>query len=116
MASPRRRTTDVPQPPAKRRRATTPEGREKELISKAIDLVERQIDDGTVSAQVLSHYVKLASIERQEQLEKLRHENKLLAARTEQITASAGTQADAAKALRAFRGYSGEDVDDDLEI
>jgi hypothetical protein len=41
--------------------ATTPTRREQQLIAKAVDLAEQQIEDGTVSAQVLTHYLKMGS-------------------------------------------------------
>ena len=43
-------------PPAK-----TPEARENQLVSLAVDLAERQLLDGTASAQVITHYLKLAT-------------------------------------------------------
>src|SRR5690349_9614853 len=41
--------------------ATTPEARERQLVSKSLDLVEKQIDRGTASSQVLTHFLKLGS-------------------------------------------------------
>ena len=43
------------------RPAITPEERENQLISKAVDLAERQLEDGTATAQVITHYLKLGS-------------------------------------------------------
>ena len=45
--------------PVKRGRpALTPEARENQLISLAIDLAEQQLRDGTASSQVITHYLK----------------------------------------------------------
>lgn len=41
--------------------ATTPSRREQQLIAATVDLAEQQIADGTVSAQVMSHYLKMGS-------------------------------------------------------
>ena len=47
---------------AKRMRpAETPEGRENQLISLAVDLAEKQLMEGTASSQVITHYLKLGS-------------------------------------------------------
>ena len=49
-------------PNAKKNRvATSPEARENQLISLAVDLAEQQLRDGTASSQVISHFLKLAS-------------------------------------------------------
>lgn len=41
--------------------ATTPEGREKQLVNLAVDLAEKQLSDGTASPSIISHYLKLAT-------------------------------------------------------
>ena len=38
------------------RPATTPEDREGQITAMAMDLIERQIRDGTASSQILSHF------------------------------------------------------------
>ena len=43
------------------RPAITPEGREKQLISLAMDLAEQRLLDGTASAQEVTHFLKLGS-------------------------------------------------------
>ena len=45
------------------RPALTPEARENQLISMAVDLAEQQLIDGTASSQVITHYLKLGSIQ-----------------------------------------------------
>ena len=52
----------------RRRPATTPEGRETELASAAYDLAAEQIEMGTASSQVITHFLKAGSMrERLEQ-------------------------------------------------
>ena len=59
--------------PSKPRRppATTPEARENQMVSLAIDLAEKQLAEGTASSQVITHYLKLATSREQLEKEKL---------------------------------------------
>ena len=41
--------------------ALTPEARENQLISLAVNLAEKQLREGTASSQVITHYLKLGS-------------------------------------------------------
>ena len=68
-----------------RRPATTPDGRENQLISLASDLAEKQLVDGTASSQVLTHFLKLASSRERLEQERLQNENLLLSAKVDQI-------------------------------
>ena len=43
------------------RAALTPEARENQMISLAVDLAEKQLMEGTASSQVITHYLKLGS-------------------------------------------------------
>ena len=43
------------------RPALTPEARELQMISLAVDLAEKQLLEGTASSQVITHYLKLGS-------------------------------------------------------
>ena len=73
-------------PESSRRRmrpALTPEARENQLVSLAVDLAEQQLRDGTASSQVITHYLKLGSTKERLEKEKLEEENKLLKAKTE---------------------------------
>lgn len=99
--------------------ATTPEARENQLISLSVDLAEKQLRQGTASAQVISHFLKLGSSrERLEQeliqeriaLDKAKRENMASAARVEELYGAA------IDAMRAYSGQAplpGPDGDDD---
>ena len=50
------------------RPALTPEARENQMISLAVDLAEKQLREGTASSQVITHFLKLGSSK--EKLEK----------------------------------------------
>lgn len=93
----------------KRPPATTPEGREKQLISQAVDLAEKQLQDGTASAQVISHYLKLGSTREQLEQERLERENKLLEAKIEQLASAKRIEELYETALNAMRSYAGLD-------
>lgn len=91
--------------------AIDPEVREKQLIAKAIDLVEERLDNGTASSQEVTHFLRLGSTKNREELEKLRNENKLLAAKTEALKAQQNSNELFAKAMANFARYSGNNVD-----
>ena len=59
------------------RPALTPEARENQLISLAVDLAEKQLQEGTASSQVITHYLKLGSMRERLEREKLEEENKI---------------------------------------
>lgn len=89
---------------------TTPEARENQLIALAADLAERQMRDGTASAQVVTHFLKLgSSTERLEQLKK-KHEVDLLQAKAEAMESAKQVEVLYGKALNAMRRYSGQDA------
>lgn len=67
----------------RRRPATTPEGRENELVAAAIDLAEKQIRSGNASSQVITHFLKLGSTRERLEQQRLEHENELTRVRIE---------------------------------
>ncbi len=97
----------------KRRPATTPEARENQLISSAIDLAERQLQDGTASSQVITHYLKLGSTREKLEQERLEAENAVLKARVESMASGKRIEELYEAALNAMRNYSGQSVDDE---
>ena len=94
-----------------RRRARTPEARENQLISLAVDLAEKQLMEGTASAMVITHYLKLASSKESLERAKLEEEVKLLKAKTETYEANIKNDEKYDKVLRAISIYSGESDD-----
>lgn len=106
MASKR---VNEPKPERTRRPpARTPEDRENQLVSKAVDLAEKQIADGTASSQVVTHFLKLGSTREQLEQERLRRENELLKAKVEQLATAARLEELVGDALKAFRSYAGQ--------
>ena len=97
----------------KRPPATTPEGRENQLISLAVDLAEKQMIDGSASSQVITHYLKLGSTK--DQIEKgiLIEKKKLITAQTEALQSSKRVEELYSNALNAMKSYSGHGESDD---
>lgn len=96
--------------------ATTPEARENQLISLAVDLAETQLSNGTASSQVITHFLKLGSSRDRIERENLKEKNKLLKAQTESIRSEKRVEELYEEALSAMRSYSGQDeVYDDYD-
>lgn len=98
-----------------RRPALTPEARVNQLISDAYDLAEKQIRSGEASSQVITHFLKLGSDQEKNKLEieKLREENKLLIAKTEQLQSQKRMDELYLEAIEAMKSYSGHGDSDD---
>ena len=95
-------------PSRKMRPALTPEARENQLISLAVDLVEQRLIDGTASSQETTHFLKLGSMKNRLEMEKLEEENKLLKAKTESIQSQKRVEELYLEALDAMRNYAGQ--------
>lgn len=96
-----------------RRPATTPEARENQMISSAIDLAEKQLQDGSAAAQVITHYLKLGSTREKLEQERLSSENEVLKARVDAMASSKRIEALYESALDAMRNYSGKKLIDE---
>jgi hypothetical protein len=94
-----------------RRPATTTENRENQLISLAIDLSEKQLAEGTASAQVITHYLKLGSTRELLEQERLLNENHLLKAKVENMASAKRVEELYEAALNAMRTYAGQEID-----
>lgn len=90
------------------RPALTPEARENQLISLAVDLAERQLREGTASSQVITHYLKLAGERERLERERLAEENKLLKAKTKALEDQGEYKQLVAEAIAAMRNYKGQ--------
>lgn len=85
--------------------ATSPESREKQLINKAVALAEKQLEDGTASAAVITHYLKLAT--KKEELERdiLAKQSKFLEAKASSITQAKEAEELTKQAIEAMKSY-----------
>lgn len=96
------------------RPALTPEARENQLISLAVDLAEQQLRDGTASSQVITHYLKLGSTKERIEKEILEKQKLLIEAKTESLQSQQRIDAlyqEAIKAMRDYSGHGGESED-----
>ena len=92
----------------KHRPALSPEGREGQLISLAVDLAEQQLRDGTASSQVITHYLKMGSMREKLERERLEEENRLLKAKTKALENAEEVKILYEEALKAMRNYAGQ--------
>lgn len=102
--------------PRKMRPALTPEARENQLISLAVDLAEKQLQEGTASSQVITHYLKLGSTKERIEKEILEKQKELITAKTEAMRSAKRVEELYSNALDAMRRYSGNGNKDDSNI
>ena len=98
--------------PRKLRTPSTSEGEENMLIALAYDRAKEKLLDGTASSQIIMHFLKAGSKRERLENKKLESENDLLLAKKKSLEDSADSKEMYEEAIRAFRGYSGQDVDD----
>lgn len=91
----------------RRQPAVTEEGRENQLVSLAIDLAEKQLEAGTASSQVITHYLKLGSTREKLEQERLHRENLLLDSKVEMMASAKRVDELYEAALNAMRSYAG---------
>ena len=95
------------------RPALSPDAREGQLVSLAVDLAERQLREGTASSQVITHYLKLGSTRERLERGRLEEENKLLRAKTKALEDQKEIKELYENAIMAFRRYNGQDEPDE---
>ena len=100
-------------PPKKMRPALTPEARENQLISLAVDLAEQQLREGTASSQVITHYLKLGSTKERIEKEILEKQKELISAKTENLKSQKKMDELYAEAIKAMKTYSGHGDQDE---
>lgn len=101
--------------PRKMRPALTPEARENQMIALAMDLAEQQLKDGTASSQLITEFVKRGSTKARLEKEILEEQRDLLDAKTKALQSAERVEELYENALNAFRGYSGQGGDDDVD-
>lgn len=95
--------------PKRRRPATTPDARENQMVSMAVDLVEQQLREGTASSQVITHFLKLGSSREKLEQERLAIEVRMGEAKIEQLASQKRVEELYAEALSAMRSYAGQE-------
>lgn len=97
--------------------ATTPEGRENELIGLAYDAAEERIRNGTASSAEIVQLLRLGSSKARLEKEKLKSDMELQRAKIEALEYSKNLEVLFSNAIRAMQSYSGrseEEYDEDL--
>lgn len=110
-----RRQSESSSKPTRRRPATTPEGREKQLIAMAQELAEKRIREGTASAQEITHFLKLGSSRERLEQQRLVHENELLEVKTKTIASEQHRESLYKEAIEAMQRYSGRGSTDPMD-
>lgn len=98
--------------------ARTLEGREQQLASYAMDLVEKRLLEGTASSQETTHFLKAVSTKTKLENEILGLQRELVQAKTEALRAEKNREEMFAKAISAMKIYGGhaggsDDEDED---
>lgn len=95
------------------RPALTPEAREGQMISLAVDLVEQRLRDGTATSQETTHYLKLASQRERLNMKKMEKEIEMMDAKIQSLQTRDDLKDLLDEALSAFKRYSGYDDESD---
>lgn len=97
-------------------KARSIEAREDELIALAVDLAEKQLEEGTASSQVITHYLKLGTQKERLERKLLEEQVKLTEAKTANLNMQKELESlykDAVAAMRNYRSSPSESEDYD---
>ena len=96
------------------RPALTPEARENQMISLAMDLAERRLRDGSASSQEVTHFLKIAANKEIDAINKqlAQKELELKEAKRQAVESQAKIDELYSKALKAMQRYSGNGSDE----
>lgn len=115
MAARHVNTTSSPESRA-RRAATTPQARENQMIELAVNVAEDMMLAGNPPAQVVTHYLKLASSRERLEQERIAIEIKLGEEKIERLRSEARVEELYTGAIEAMRRYQGSNVVEEVEI
>lgn len=113
---PRVKKTSQSDSKKKMRPALDPDARENQMISRAMDLAEQQLMDGTASSQVITHFLKLGTAKARLEKKMLEEQVELTKAKTQSYRSMEQTEALINNAIRAMKSYQGSVFDDSEEI
>lgn len=105
----RGKSLDEPRKTIRRRRATTPEEREKQIIAAAYDLAEERILNGTASSQEVTFFLKLGSTKEKLEKDILEKQKELISAKTDALQSAKHIEELYANAIASMKIYSGQD-------
>lgn len=93
----------------------TPEARQQQMIFLAEQCAERQLRDGTASAAVITHYLRMATEREKLEQQKLEYETKLAQSKIDAIAQMADTAKKYEEAIAAMKRYSGNDDEEVID-
>ena len=91
--------------------ALSEEAKECRLIALATNLAEKQLEEGTASSQVITHYLKLATTRERIEKEILERQKELIEAKTDSLRANQQLAELFSEAINAMKEYSSESED-----
>ena len=91
--------------------ALSEEAKESRLIALATNLAEKQLEEGTASSQVITHYLKLATTRERIEKEILERQKELIEAKTDSLRANQQLAELFSEAINAMKEYSSESED-----
>lgn len=110
MARTKSKASDISSEVKRTRRiapATTPEGREKQLIALATSLVEERLRNGTATSQEICTVLRMGTMRERLEREKIEEDLKLTRAKTEALESAKHVEELYSKAIDAMKKYSG---------
>ena len=110
---PKLRSSQTSESAPRMRPGLTPEARENQMISLAMDLAERQLLEGTASSQLITEFVKRGSTRERLEREILEKNRELIEAKTQTLQSVKKTEELYANALSAMQKYSGHGRDEE---
>lgn len=99
----------------KLRPALSPEARMNQMIALATNLAEQQLMDGTASSQVITHFLKEGTARAELERKKIEAEIEEKKAKVKAIESAEEMKDLFEDAIRAFRGYSGQENSEDYD-
>lgn len=108
-----KRIVDDQEPSKKRPPARSPEARENQMISLAMELVEKRLRKGTATSQETTHFLRLGALNAKLERDILEKKKELITAKTEAIKSQKRVEDLYANALAAMKSYSGQTSDED---
>lgn len=105
-----------PEKAVRRPPATTPQGRENQLIALAYDEAEKQIRSGHATSQLLTHFLKLGTEREKLERKRIQVDVSLGEAKVKSIESQENAELRYKEAMIAFKSYAGqgeEEFEDD---
>jgi predicted transcriptional regulator len=98
--------------PKKRPPKRTIEGEENRLIGLATELAAKQLEDGTATSQVITHFLRLGSTRERLEKQNLKKDLELKQAKITAIESTKKIEALYIEAIRAMKDYAGRPGDE----